>query len=59
MAAEKEVGYDSRDTLSKKIDHVQKSMRKAAGTQDFVEAARLRDIMFGLKAIYKEKFGDK
>jgi len=38
------------------VEDIEKAMRKAAAKQDFLEAARLRDVMFGLKAIYVEKF---
>jgi excinuclease ABC subunit B len=56
LAAESENQYQTKAGLEKKIEEVEKAMRKAAAKQDFLEAARLRDIMFGLKAIYAEKF---
>lgn len=56
LAAESENEYQTKAGLEKKIEDVEKAMRKAAAKQDFLEAARLRDVMFGLKAIYVEKF---
>jgi excinuclease ABC subunit B len=56
LAAEEANEYQTKAGLEKKIEEIEKAMRKAAGKQDYLEAARLRDIMFGLKAIYVEKF---
>ena len=58
MAAENGEIYYTKDSLQKKIEETKKVMMKASRTQDFLEAARLRDVMFTLKAIYEEKFGD-
>lgn len=56
LAAETDNEYQTKAGLEKKIDEVEKAMRKAAAKQDFLEAARLRDVMFGLKAILAEKY---
>ncbi len=56
MAAEGKEAYFTKDSLEKKIEAVKKMMMKASRTQDFLEAARLRDVMFSLKVIYEEKF---
>lgn len=56
VAAEGENEYQTKAGLEKKIQDVEKAMRKAAAQQDFLEAARLRDVMFGLKALYVERF---
>ena len=57
IAAEGVSEYITKENLSKKIEATKKIMMKASRTQDFLEAARLRDIMFSLKVIYEEKFG--
>ena len=43
-------GHASRKELEAKISEIEKRMKKAAKEFDFEEAARLRDIMFELKA---------
>lgn len=49
FAAESEVVYLTKEQLTKKIEEVKNAMMKASRSQDFLEAARLRDIMFSLK----------
>ncbi|MBP6455326.1 MAG: excinuclease ABC subunit UvrB [Chitinophagaceae bacterium] len=50
MAAEEEMEiYLSPKQLDKKIASVKKQMEKAAKDLDFIEAARLRDVMLALK----------
>lgn len=49
FAAESEVAYLTKEQLTKKIEEVKNAMMKASRSQDFLEAARLRDIMFSLK----------
>ena len=50
MAAEEEMEiYLSPKQLDKKIAAVKKQMEKAAKDLDFIEAARLRDVMLALK----------
>ncbi len=52
VAAEQEVAYKSAGELDKLINKAKKDMEKAAKDLDFMEAARLRDIMLQLQ---KEK----
>lgn len=49
MAADPVVEYLSKPKLQKMLDETQKRMQKAAKELDFMEAARLRDEMFGLQ----------
>lgn len=49
LAAEDDVAYNSRPKLEKSIAQTKKDMEKAAKNLDFMEAARLRDKMFGLQ----------
>ncbi len=52
VAAEAAVTYKSPAQLEKEINQTKKAMEKAAKSQDFMEAARLRDVLFLLQ---KEK----
>jgi excinuclease ABC subunit B len=56
VAAESITEYQNAKDLEKQMDIVEKAMKKAAGQKDYLEAARLRDLLFNLKAIYAEKF---
>lgn len=49
-AAESGLTYENRKDLDKKIAETKRAMEKAAKELDFIEAARLRDIMFELQA---------
>jgi excinuclease ABC subunit B len=49
IAAETEVAYSSKADLKKQISAVEKKMREAAKTLDFVTAAQLRDESLQLK----------
>jgi excinuclease ABC subunit B len=49
MAAEPEMDFKTQKELEKEIAAVKKRMEKAAKDLDFIEAARLRDIMMDLK----------
>jgi len=49
LAAEEESTYTTIPQLEKKITQTKKEMEKAARDMDFMEAARLRDEMFGLQ----------
>jgi excinuclease ABC subunit B len=49
MAAEPDIDYTSKAQLTKKIESTKKQMQQAAKDMDFIEAARLRDLMFGLE----------
>ena len=44
-----------RNELEKAIEQTRKEMEKAAGELDFIEAARLRDEMYALQELLKEK----
>ncbi len=55
IAADPVVQYMSKDALVKAIDTAKLSMKKAAKDLDFVEAARLRDEMFDLEKLLKDK----
>src|SRR5690606_37250072 len=49
VAAEDTITYTTKDGLEKEIAKVKKSMEQAAKDLDFMEAARLRDLMFQLQ----------
>lgn len=49
IAAEPDLDYKSQKELEKQIAAVKKQMENAAKDLDFIEAARLRDIMMDLK----------
>jgi len=57
IAADNKEAYKTKEGLNKQIEETKSAMMKASRTQDFLEAARLRDIMFTLKSILEEKFG--
>ncbi len=46
-----------RKQLERTLENTKKSMIKAAKDMDFLEAARLRDEMYDLEKLQKEKFG--
>lgn len=50
LAAEATVQYENKEELEKAIAATRKQMEKAAKELDFIEAARLRDILFELQA---------
>ena len=54
VAADPVVAYMSKPELEKLIQTTQKSMEKAAKELDFIEAARLRDELSQLKALYEK-----
>jgi excinuclease ABC subunit B len=49
IAAEDEGVYETKKDLEKAVAGSKKEMEKAAKNLDFIEAARLRDVMLGLK----------
>lgn len=49
IAAEEQIVYSSIPQLEKAISKTKKQMEKAAREMDFMEAARLRDQMFGMQ----------
>lgn len=51
------VDYMDRAQMEKAIEKVKSDMMKAAKQTDFMEAARLRDEMFKLETIFKERYG--
>lgn len=55
IAADPVVSYMSKDQLQKTINNTRKKMETAAKDLDFIEAARLRDEMFALEKLIKEK----
>lgn len=56
IAADPVMQYMNREQLQKSIAQTRKAMEKAAKELDFMEAARLRDELFELEKILKEKF---
>lgn len=50
MVAESNEEYATRESLEKQIATTKRAMEKAAKELDFIEAARLRDILFELQA---------
>jgi excinuclease ABC subunit B len=54
-AADPVVQYLNPAALKKLIEKTRKEMEAAARQLDFLEAARLRDELFALEKIYKEK----
>jgi len=57
QAAEATAEYLSSDELAKKVREIRKKMETAAKELDFIEAARLRDEMFALQSVLKERGG--
>jgi len=57
VAADPVVAYMQSDDLDKVIANTRKKMEKAAKELDFMEAARLRDEMFELEKLKKERKG--
>ncbi len=55
VAADPVVQYMSADELTKLIASARKAMEKAARDLDFMEAARLRDEMYELEKMHREK----
>ena len=56
LAADPVVQYMTKDQLQKTVAATKKAMKVAAKKEDFMEAARLRDEMFALEQIMKERF---
>lgn len=55
IAADPVMKVLSADQLKKSIEQTRKKMEKAARDMEFMEAARLRDEMFGLQKLLEEK----
>ncbi|MGB0839217.1 MAG: excinuclease ABC subunit UvrB [Chitinophagales bacterium] len=57
LAADPVVQYMTKPQLQKTIDETKRKMQEAAKATDFMEAARLRDEMFELQQLLKERYG--
>ncbi|MDD4144363.1 MAG: excinuclease ABC subunit UvrB [Prolixibacteraceae bacterium] len=57
IAADPVIKYMSIDALTKAVDKTKREMKEAAKELDFIEAARLRDEMYFLEKLLKEKEG--
>jgi excinuclease ABC subunit B len=55
IAADPVMKVLSVDQIKKSIEQTKKKMEKAARDMEFMEAARLRDEMFGLQKLLEEK----
>lgn len=55
IAADPVVQYMSKDELNKLLSNTRKKMEVAAKDLDFMEAARLRDEMYAIEKLVKEK----
>lgn len=55
VAADPVVGYMSKEQLEKLLSTTRKNMEKAAKELDFMEAARLRDEMFAIENMIRNK----
>jgi excinuclease ABC subunit B len=55
IAADPVLSYMNADQLKKQIALTRKSMEKSAKELDFIEAARLRDEMYGLEKLLKSR----
>jgi excinuclease ABC subunit B len=55
IAADPVVKYMNREALEKAIEKARKSMEKAAGELDFVQAARFRDEVADLQKLLRSK----
>lgn len=58
IAADPVVQYMDKPKLEKLIKETKRNMELAAKDLDFVEAARLRDEMYQLQTIMKERYGE-
>lgn len=56
VAADPVVQYMTKEQLQKNIAVTRKNMEKAARDMEFMEAARLRDELYALEKLFKEKF---
>jgi excinuclease ABC subunit B len=57
MVADPIVQYMDKKQLEKVIKETESNMKKAAKQTEFLEAARLRDELFALQKLSKERFG--
>jgi excinuclease ABC subunit B len=56
IAADPVVQYMTKEQLQKSMNNTRRQMEKAAKALDFIEAAKLRDEMFALEKVFREKF---
>ena len=54
IVAEPSSTYETPKSLEKQIEITKKAMQKASAKMDFMEAARLRDIMYNLEKLLQE-----
>lgn len=59
IAADPVVQYMTKPQLEKSIKEKESQMHRAAKEMDFMEAARLRDEMLALKALFDERYGNE
>jgi excinuclease ABC subunit B len=57
IAADPVVQYMSKEQLEKAINAARKSMEKSARELDFIDAAKYRDEVAAMEALYNEKYG--
>lgn len=55
VAAEKEAEYMSTEEVEKRVREIRKAMEEASKDLNFIEAARLRDDLFALQGVLKER----
>ena len=56
MVADPILEYMNKEQLQKSIDRTRKLMEKAAQKLDFIQAAKLRDEMYALEKVFKQRF---
>ncbi len=56
LVADPVVQYMNKQQLEKSIEQTKKQMQRAVKELDFMDAARLRDEMFAMEKVLKEKF---
>ncbi len=59
LAADPVMEYLGNKEMKKAVENVRKKMERAAKDLDFLEAAKLRDEMFAMEKLYKERFGEE
>ena len=56
LVADPVVSYMTKEQMEKAMKKTEQDMKKAAKDLDFIEAARLRDELYALQKIFKERF---
>ncbi|HYG15379.1 MAG TPA: helicase-related protein, partial [Bacteroidia bacterium] len=59
IAADPVVQYMTKPQLEKSIKEKESQMQRAAKEMDFMDAARLRDEMLALKALFEERYANE